>query len=98
MRRSCEEHTQGENPVYDPTVRVTGDGKQITVIISIPDVNEEDIRIDLEKTMLTVSFPLDGKRVRKAIRVPQGMHLLRKQFSTRVLKIMLENATGMQGG
>ncbi|MGA2160643.1 MAG: Hsp20/alpha crystallin family protein [Methanoregula sp.] len=75
---------------FDPPIRMTDDDRYIHVNIDLPKVTEEQIRIDLEKTLFTLSVSDDEKTLRKAIRIPQEARLFKKKFSDGVLEIILE--------
>ena len=74
---------------FDPPVRITDDGRQVQIAICLPGIVEEEIRIDLEKTTITLSIAKAGKTIRKAIRIPSGVQFLKKKFSDGVLEIFL---------
>jgi len=82
--------TPGGSPVFDPPIRMTTDGRHISISIALPDVSEEQIRIDLEKTTFTLSVMNDGTIVKKDIRVPRGTRICKKKFASGVLDISLE--------
>ena len=63
--------------------------RQIKITIG-PGVTEEQIRIDLDTSALTVSITREGKVEKKAIRVPPGTHLLRKKFLAGIIEMILE--------
>ncbi|MDD1693243.1 MAG: hypothetical protein LUQ71_00815 [Methanoregula sp.] len=75
---------------FDPPVGMTDDGRYIHVSIDLPGVAEEQIRIDLEKSTVTLSIAADHKTSRKAIGVPRGARFFKKKFSDGVLEIILE--------
>ncbi len=79
-----------DNTAFDPPTRVTDDGRYIHISISLPSVAEEHIRIDLEKTTVTLSITGDGKILRKSIRIPCEARFFRKKFSDGALEIVLE--------
>ena len=76
--------------VLYPPVRVTDDDRYVHIRIGLPGVTEEQIRIDREKTSLTVSISRDGKTLRKITHIPTGARFLKKKFSDGVLEIILE--------
>lgn len=79
-----------DRTLFNPPVSVTDDGRFIHVSIHLPGVAEEQIRIDLERTMCTVSILVKERTLKKAIRIPPGARVFQKKFSDEVLKITLE--------
>jgi HSP20 family molecular chaperone IbpA len=75
---------------FDPPVRRTDTGRELHLCIGLPGITEEQIRLDLEKSSLTVSILDHGRPVKKTIRVPQGTRVSRKKFSDGILEIFLE--------
>ena len=75
------------NEHFDPQIERTGNGKEIRLRIGLPGVIEEQIRLDLEKTTLTLSVLQDGTTMKKAIRVPKGTRIYKKKFSDGMLEI-----------
>ncbi|MDD5142344.1 hypothetical protein [Methanoregula sp.] len=75
---------------FDPPVRMTTDGRHISLSIALPGVLEEQIRIDLENTTFTLSVMDGGNVVTKDIHVPRGTRLCKKKFADSVLDISLE--------
>ena len=75
---------------FDPPVRVSYEGRQYHICVDLPDATEEQIRIDLEKTALTLTVSRNGTMVRKVIRIPKGLRIFRKKVSDGVLEIFLE--------
>lgn len=75
---------------FDPQVRFSYEGRQLRICIDLPDTTEEQIRIDMEKTALTLSVVRDGSAVKKIIRIPKGLRIFRKKVSNGVLEIVLE--------
>ncbi|MCK9632251.1 MAG: Hsp20/alpha crystallin family protein [Methanoregula sp.] len=86
MRRDKPE----ESTAFNPPVHRRDEGRHINVSIGLPGVTEEQIRIDLEKTTVTVSITIDRKTLKKAIRVPAGARVFKKKFSDGTLEIVLE--------
>ncbi len=75
---------------FDPPIRKRDDGRTIHICIDLPGITEEQIRIDLEKTMFTVSVSEETKTRKKVIRVPDGTRFFKKKFSDGILEIVLE--------
>lgn len=86
MNRGNQKNRNG----FNPPVSITDSNNHITITIGLQGVPEEHIRIDLEKTILTVKVSSDGKVLRKAIHVPEGAHFFKKKFSNGILEVFLE--------
>jgi HSP20 family molecular chaperone IbpA len=82
--------TSQKSPAFNPPVQVNDEGRQIHISIGLPGVTEEQIRIDLEKTLFTLSVLRDDTVLKKSIRIPQGARFFRKSFSDGKLEIVLE--------
>ena len=75
---------------FDPPLRMTTEGRLIHISIALPGISEEQIRIDLERTMFTVSILNTGTTLKKDIQVPPGTRFSKKKFADGVLDIFLE--------
>ena len=75
---------------FDPPIEMTENGRHLWIRISLPGVIEEQIRLGLEKTILTLSVYRDGTKEQKSCRVPEGVRFLKKKFSDGILEITLE--------
>jgi HSP20 family molecular chaperone IbpA len=75
---------------FDPPILIDDEGRYIQVVIDLPGVVEEQIRIDLEKNTFTLSILDDEMTFRKSIQVPEGARIFKKKFSDGVLNISLE--------
>jgi len=75
---------------FNPPISMTDDGRYIHVIINLPGVAEEQIRIDLEKTTCTVCIQEEEKLFKKAIQIPGGARVFKKKFSDGILEIVLD--------
>jgi len=75
---------------FNPPVRITETDRHVSITIVLDDVSEEQIRIDLEKTNLTVTVSADGEQRSRVIHVPDGVRFFRKKFSNGVLDIYFE--------
>ncbi|HVP96081.1 Hsp20/alpha crystallin family protein [Methanoregula sp.] len=85
-----ERETSQEESGFDPLISKSYTGRLIYLTIELRGVVEEQIRIDLEKTTLTLSISENEKTLRKVIQVPEGVRLFRKKFSDGILEIVLE--------
>ena len=75
---------------FDPPIRRNGDGNRFYISISLPGVAEEQIRIDLEDSTITLTLTENGNMFQTDIPVPEGTRIFRKKFSDAVLEISLE--------
>jgi HSP20 family molecular chaperone IbpA len=75
---------------FNPPVCVTDDDRNVHISIGLPGVKEEQIRIDLEKTSLTISISAGKKTLRKLIHIPKGARFFQKKLSGGILEIILE--------
>jgi HSP20 family molecular chaperone IbpA len=75
---------------FHPPVRMTEDSRRVYLWIELPGISEEQIRIDLEKRICTISIVNAGARAKKAITVPPGVRLFQKKFSDGVLELILD--------
>jgi HSP20 family molecular chaperone IbpA len=66
------------------------DGKYLHVSIGLPGIAEEQIRIDLERTTITLSIWDDERMFEKVIQVPSGARIFKKKVSDGILEIVLE--------
>jgi HSP20 family molecular chaperone IbpA len=82
--------TSQNSPAFNPPVQVTDEGRQIHISIGLPGVTEEQIRIDLEKNIFTLSVLQDDTIAKKTIRIPPGARFFTKKFSDEKLEIVLE--------
>jgi len=76
--------------LFNPPISMNDDGSHIHVSVSLPGVVEEQIRIDLEKTTLTISVSENEKTHQTLILVPQGARIFKKRFFDGVMEIYLE--------
>ncbi len=73
-----------------PPAQVTKIENSIRIICQLHGIPEEKIRIDLEKTRLTISVPKENERVMKKITVPAGSRISTKKFHDGILELILE--------
>ncbi|MEN6610645.1 MAG: hypothetical protein ABFC24_07375 [Methanoregulaceae archaeon] len=77
-------------PPFEPPVNRTENGRYLHLTISLPGIKEEQIRIDLEKTTITLSIFENGVMREKTMPAPRGSRLFKKKFSEGMLDICLE--------
>lgn len=78
--------------VFNPPVQITEERRNIQIIVSLPGVTEEQIRIEHGKENLLITIH-DGKTIRqKEIVIPQAERIVKKRFFDGVLDITLEKS------
>ena len=73
-----------------PETTVLDEGKFIRILIQLPGIAEEKIRIDLEKLSVTIIATDTEKQYRKVITLASEVRLSKKRFSNGVLELILE--------
>lgn len=76
--------------VFDPPVSIADNSTDVIISIALPGVTEEQVRIDLEKTALSVSVHAGKVMGEKVIRVPPGVRFFRKRITGGILEIILK--------
>ena len=89
MKEKYSKNT-GSGKTLEPVITLLDEGKFIRIIAELPDVFEEKIRIDLEKTSVTIVASDTVKQFRKVITVPCEVRFSRKRFSDGILELILE--------
>ena len=76
----------------EPATTITNEEKFLHIVIELPGVAEEKIRIDLENssTMITIVANDDEKQYKKIIPIPCEVRFSKKRFSKGVLELILE--------
>jgi HSP20 family molecular chaperone IbpA len=83
---------EDKDEAFNPTVHRNDDDQTIHVIIPLDGIAEEQIRIDLERTTLTLFIAKEQRVIKKAIRVPGGMRFFKKVYHDGILEIFLKKA------
>jgi HSP20 family molecular chaperone IbpA len=73
-----------------PVTTLLDEGKFLRIITKLPGITEEKIRIDLEKTTVTLTATGDGNGVNHVISLPCEVSFSSKRFSDGVLELVLE--------
>ncbi len=89
MHMTKKKKNEKKNIIIPPT-GVSENGRSIVIISQLHGILEEDIRIDLEKTFLTISAVKSGVTVNGKIPVPSGSRISKKKFHNGILEIILE--------
>jgi HSP20 family molecular chaperone IbpA len=82
--------TTGPAKTVEPATTLLDEGKFLQILTELPGVNEETIRIDIEKAAVTITASDAGKQVKKMIILPCEVSFCMKRFSGGVLKLTLE--------
>jgi len=78
--------------IIEPVTSLYDEGKYFRIIVQLRGIPEEKIRIDLEKTTITISVTYDGKRYKKDITIPSEARLSKKRFINGSLELILEKS------
>jgi len=83
-------NTPGSAETVEPATTLLDEGKYLHILTELPGVHEEMIKIDVEKTTVTIAASDAGKQVRKMITFPCEVSFCMKRFSEGVLTLTLE--------
>jgi HSP20 family molecular chaperone IbpA len=89
MRTGDSDNT-GPKETIEPATTFHDEGKFLRIFTELPGIDEEKIRIDVEKTTVTVIASDAGKPVKKLITLPCEVSFCTKRFSGGVLELTLE--------
>ncbi|HPM62515.1 MAG TPA: hypothetical protein PK955_08565 [Methanoregulaceae archaeon] len=78
--------------VLDPPVQITEESRRIRVIVGLPGVAEEQIRIDHREKNLVVTIHDRGTVLKKEIVIPPAERIVKRRFFDGVLEISLEKS------
>jgi len=87
MRTTKELQNDGKTFIVPPGIAESG--SSIRIISRLDEIPEEDIRIDLEKTRLTITTLTGNEKVIRDITVPEGLRISRKKYRDGILEIVL---------
>jgi HSP20 family molecular chaperone IbpA len=76
--------------IMEPVTTFCDEGKFIHLILELPGIAEEKIRIDLEKTTITIVASDSSRRYKKEIFLPDEVIFAKKRFSDGKLSLTLE--------
>ncbi len=82
--------TTRPSETVEPATTLLDEGKYLQILTDLPGVQEEMIRIDVEKTTVTIAASGAGKQVRKMITLPCEVSFCMKRFSGGILTLVLE--------
>ncbi len=74
----------------EPVTDLQDIGTILRVVVELPGLPEEKIKIDLEKTILAIHASDGAIRYKKVIRLPCEVRLSRKRFFNGTLELVLE--------
>jgi len=74
----------------EPVTDLQDQGTILRVIVELPGLPEEKIKIDLEKTILAIHASDGAIRYKKVIGLPCEVRLSRKRFFNGTLELVLE--------
>ncbi len=76
--------------IMEPVTTIYDEGKFIHLILELPGIAEEKIRIDLEKTTITIVASDSSRQYKKVIFIPDEVIFAKKRFSDGKLSLTLE--------
>ena len=79
-----------EKDIIVPPTGISENGRSILVVSHLHGIPEEDIRIDLEKSRLTISAVVRTGKVLRKVSIPEGSTISKKKFRDGILEITLE--------
>jgi HSP20 family molecular chaperone IbpA len=79
-----------EKKVIVPPTGISENGRLIYIVSQLHGIPENNIRIDLERTLLTISALIRTEKVMRKISVPEGSRISKKKFRDGILEITLE--------
>jgi HSP20 family molecular chaperone IbpA len=88
MSTAKELENNGKTFIVPPCI--SDSGTSICIISRLHEILEEDIRIDLEKTSLTITALAGPEKVMRNITVPEGLRISRKKYRDGILTIVLD--------
>ncbi|MEN6610080.1 MAG: hypothetical protein ABFC24_04500 [Methanoregulaceae archaeon] len=85
-----EETEPTENTILEPLTDIFDEETFLRIVIELPGVNEEKIRISQKGANLTVSASEGGKRYRKTITMPWEGTVAKKRCQNGILELVVE--------
>lgn len=74
----------------EPATTLMDEGKFLRILAELPGIPEERIKIDLEKTTVTILASDTVRQFKKIITIPCEVRLYKKRFSNGLLELILE--------
>lgn len=85
-----KKHKKNNKAIIVPPTGVSQNKELTCIICHLHGIPEEEIRIDLEKTCLTISATHQNMIVMQKITVTDGSRIQKKKFLNGILEIILE--------
>jgi HSP20 family molecular chaperone IbpA len=89
MAAAKREHDPVKKTI-EPVVTLSDEGNCILVTAELPEIREEMIRIDLERSTLIISASDNGRLYKKEIPLPVRIRFGTKKFRNGILELFLE--------
>jgi HSP20 family protein len=81
IRRDAKSGKTEVQEVREPMVDVFEEGDHLLVLAELPGIGKEDVRIDLEDDVLTISAEKKDKKYRKEVLLPRSVSKEKMQVS-----------------
>ncbi|MDD1701952.1 MAG: hypothetical protein LUQ31_03085 [Methanoregula sp.] len=85
-----KEEERPENRTIEPLTDIFDEGSFLRIVVELPSVNEEKIRISQDETRLVISASEGGKRYRKMIAMPWNGKVVKKRYQNGILELVME--------
>jgi len=79
-----------ENKTIEPITDIFNEGHQLRVVIEMPGVTQEKIRIAFDNRALIISAKENAKRYKKEIPLPWHGKVVKERFQNGILELVLE--------
>ena len=79
-----------ENKTIEPITDIFNEGDQLRVVIEMPGVTQEKIRIAFDDRSLVISAKENAKRYKKEITLPWHGKVVKERFQNGILELVLE--------
>jgi HSP20 family molecular chaperone IbpA len=79
-----------ENKTIEPITDIFNEGDQLRVVIEMPGVTQEKIRIVFDDRSLVISAKENAKRYKKEITLPWHGKVVKERFQNGILELVLE--------
>ena len=79
-----------ENKTIEPITDIFNEGDQLRVVIEMPGITQEKIRIAFDDRALVISAKENAKRYKKEISLPWHGKVVKERFQNGILELVLE--------
>jgi HSP20 family molecular chaperone IbpA len=79
-----------ENKTIEPITDIFNEGDQLRVVIEMPGITQEKIRIAFDDRALVISAKENAKRYKKEITLPWHGKVVKERFQNGILELVLE--------